>query len=227
MADKQKFPQIPSTVWWGVRSILQKSPKATIDERMLGVQLGVQEAAAKQYLSELKNVGILNEDLRATDVAAKWRLNDSYGEAVEELVNRNYPEGLVHLAHPSEGDRQKIISWFEREGLGRGSAGNKAATYLLIGSALPNDPPNKGNGGQVKPKAGAKKVAPSPSVAVRKTTEAKNPVGRKGQGTPREESNLMPLNVNVQIHISADAGVDQINAIFAAMKRYLADETDA
>jgi hypothetical protein len=31
----------------------------------------------------------------------------------------------------------------------------------------------------------------------------------------------MPLNVNVQIHISADASSEQIEAIFANMKKYL------
>ncbi len=62
MAEKISYPQIPSTVWWGVRSILQRTPGATIDERLLGVQLGVQEAASRQYIAELKRVGILNDD---------------------------------------------------------------------------------------------------------------------------------------------------------------------
>lgn len=231
MAEKQRFPQIPSTVWWGVRSILQKSPRATIDERMLGVQLAVQEAAAKQYLVELKSVGILDDDLRATELAGKWRLDDSYAEAVEALIVRNYPEGLVHLAHPSEGERQKIVSWFEREGLGRGAAGNKAATYLLIGSSLPSESPGKTNGQQGKSKAPTKTAASATSLAtttkaVPKRSKPSVAVRKLDTGT-RGESNLLPLNVNVQIHISADAGVDQINAIFAAMKRYLADDTDA
>jgi len=51
--------------------MLQKTPRATVDERMLGVQLGVQEAAAKQYIVELKNVGILDENCHATDLGSK------------------------------------------------------------------------------------------------------------------------------------------------------------
>ena len=39
MADKTRYPQIPSTVWWGVRSILQRTPNATLDERLLGVDV--------------------------------------------------------------------------------------------------------------------------------------------------------------------------------------------
>ena len=63
MADKLSYPQIPSTVWWGVRNLLQRSPNATIDERALGVELNVQEVAARQYVVELKRVGILKGNL--------------------------------------------------------------------------------------------------------------------------------------------------------------------
>lgn len=227
MAEKQKFPQIPSTVWWGVRAILQKSPRATIDERMLGVQLGVQEVAARQYITELKNVGLLDEDCRASEIAVKWRLDDSYAEAVDALIANNYPEGLIHLAPPGEGDRQKIVSWFEREGLGRGAAGNKAATYLLLGSSLPNDSPSKVNGKPAQPQVTARKAAaPATNKSPVKVAGERHKAGVRVDQGRRADSNLLPLNVNVQIHISADAGVDQINAIFSAMKRYLGSEAD-
>jgi hypothetical protein len=80
MADKSSYPQIPSTVWWGVRNILQRSPNVVIDERTLGVELNVQEAAARQYLAELRRVGILNDENKATPVAQKWRHDETYGE---------------------------------------------------------------------------------------------------------------------------------------------------
>src|SRR3546814_264419 len=141
MADKNRYPQIPSTVWWGVRSILQRSPSTTIDERMLGVQLGVQEAAARAYLNELRSVGIITDEGKATPLAQKWRLDESYPDAVAQLIQENYPEGLIHVAPPGEGERQKIVSWFQHEGLGQGAAGNKAATYLLLSSPTPNEAP--------------------------------------------------------------------------------------
>lgn len=74
MADKVRFPQIPSTVWWGVRSLLHKTPNITVDERLLGVQLGVQEAAARQYINELKSVGLLTDEGKATPVAQKMAI---------------------------------------------------------------------------------------------------------------------------------------------------------
>ncbi len=62
MVEKIRYPQIPSTVWWGFRSILVKSPRVTIDEKLLGAQLEVQETAAKAYINELKAVGLLSEE---------------------------------------------------------------------------------------------------------------------------------------------------------------------
>jgi hypothetical protein len=219
MAEKLSYPQLPSTVWWGVRGILQRSPNATIDERALGVELAVQEVAARQYLTELKRVGILNDENKATPVAQKWRHDETYGEAVDEILKNAYPEGLIQIAPRGTADRQKVTSWFAREGLGTGTAGNKAATYLLIGSDVPNEPPPRGSAGLQR--SSTRKVsqtthapAQPPSQLSSKSTENR---AQSSLPTP------MPLNINVQIHISAEASGEQIETIFAAMRRYLYD----
>ena len=141
MPENTRYPQIPRTVWWGLRSILNRSPKATIDDRLLGVELGVQAAAAKAYIAELRNAGHLTEDGKGTPLAHRWRLDESYTEAVGEIIRANYPEGLIHVAPPGRADRDKVIAWFKRDGLGEGSAGNKAATYLLLSTPSPNEAP--------------------------------------------------------------------------------------
>lgn len=228
MADKTRHPQIPSTVWWGVRSILQRKPNATIDERLLGVQLQVQEAAARAYITELRAVGIINEDGKATPLAHKWRLDDSYADAVDQLIQDTYPESLIQVAPPGEAERQKVVSWFQREGLGQGAAGNKAATYLLLSSPTPNEAPrapSKVVQGEVPSRARPAHTANPPSRTKEEsgTTPAKG--GNGGQRhTPGADS--FPFNINVQIHISADAGTDQIDSIFQAMRRYLHDAPD-
>jgi hypothetical protein len=139
MAEKSRYPQIPSTVWWGVRSILIKSPKTTIDERLLGIELKVQAAAAKQYITELVAVGILAEDKKATPLAEKWRLDATYKGAVSELIASVYPQSLRDVAPADGADRQKAVAWFLQEGLGEGSAKNKAATYFLLGTPDPTN----------------------------------------------------------------------------------------
>jgi len=215
MADKSSYPQIPATVWWGLRSILQRTPSATIDDRFLMVQLGVQEAAARQYLSELKRVGLLSEEGKATPVAGRWRNDETYWGAVQEILKAVYPPGLLQVAPPEDAQRQKVVSWFTHEGLGSGTAGNKAATYLLIASRTPNESPARSSS---SPKASAE------PARVAKVTAAKRPQARQesNQSVSRKVE-AMPLNINVQIHISADATGEQIEAIFSAMRRYLYD----
>ena len=224
MADKNSYPQIPSTVWWGVRASLNRSPNAAIDERVLGIQLGVQETAARQYIVELKRAGILNEDNKATPLAHKWRMDETYWEAVQELLARVYPESLMQVAPPGDADRQKAISWFTREGLGIGTAGNKAATYLLLSSRTPNEAPTRG--GSPRPTPEERKSANGGEKT--RTLPRKTEVTKGGQRTQfvspaddKKKSELIPLNVNVQIHISADASTDQIESIFSAMRKYL------
>jgi hypothetical protein len=222
MVDKTRYPQIPSTVWWGVRSILQRTPNATIDERLLGVQLGVQETAARAYVNEMRHVGILTDDGKATPLASKWRLDDTYPEAARQIVEQVYPEGLIHVAPPGDNDRQKVVSWFLREGLGQGAAGNKAATYLLMSSPVPNDAPLRGAQREGSTGATRKKSSSNgKSAAAAPPIKTEEKMGGEEARSGRIET--MPLNVNVQIHISADAGAEQIESIFAAMKRYLSN----
>ncbi len=227
MAEKARFPQIPSTVWWGLRSLLQRSPSVTVDGRFLAGQLGVQEVAAKQYVLELQSVGILSEDGKATAVAQKWRLDQTYSSAVEEILKSAYPEGLLAVAPPGEADRQKVVNWFMHEGFGQGAAGNKAATYMLIGSPSPNEAPSRSVTSKTegktaptartkatKPKTGAVATASEPVMSKKEPSKVTSPLSR---------ADGFPLNLNIQIHISADAGTEQIESIFSAMKRYLYD----
>jgi len=219
MAEKNSYPQIPATVWWGLRGILQRTPTVTVDERFISVQLGVQEVAARQYLTELKRVGILTEDGRATSLAGRWRNSDTYWDAVQEILKSAYPESLLHVAPPEDQDRQKAIAWFTHEGLGSGTAGNKAATYLMIGSRTPNESPVRSASPQKTSSEVAKAAKTSP-------TKQAQSAGARAEASGRHVD-LMPLNVNVQIHISADATGEQIESIFSAMRRYLYDKPTA
>lgn len=206
------FPQIPSTVWWGMRNLLINSPRATFDESMISAKLGVQQAAARQYVAELKKVGILDDEGKGTDLANRWRMDDSYSEAVKDIANKVYPSSLVTIAPPGAADRQTVKNWFMTQGLGAGSAGNKTATYLLLTSELPEDSAQTKT---TKVPASSEK-APSTS----KKSSKLNPGKKELQNTKENNSDSLPLNVNVQVHISADASTEQIDAIFSAMRKY-------
>ncbi len=219
MAD-QSFPQIPATVWWGMRQLLQRTPSAKFDDGMIAASLGVQPAAARQYVAELKRIGILDDEGKATEIANLWRMDLSYGEAVEAIVSGAYPEQLTTIAPPGNADRQTVVNWFMQQGLGEGSARNKAATYLLVSSAEPNTTSNSSTRKDSKRNSGDDTA--KPLTAARRTRRSTSPP--MADKPAKSTADIMPLNVNVQIHISADAGNDQIESIFAAMRKYLKDD---
>jgi hypothetical protein len=217
MSEISSFPQIPTTVWWGVRNLLNKTPRATISEDALGVELGVQPAAARQYVAELKRVHILNEESKATDLAHKWRMSDTYAEAVSEILDNCYGEGLRTVA-PDIADRAKAIDWFQRQGLGEGSARNKAATYFLISSSEPGEAPSRqAPSAQSKPRRSAEPSKATPQA----TQKSENGEEKAGSQSSDALQGAFPINLNLQIHISADASTDQIDAIFSSMRKHL------
>jgi hypothetical protein len=177
------------------------------------VQLGVQEAAARQYLYELKRVGLLTEDGKGTTLAAKWRHDETYWEAVQELMKAAYPESLLQVAPPGDADRQKVISWFVRDGLGTGTANNKAATYFLISSSAPGEAITRTTGPEKTRAATIKSTQPTSRPAAVASGDRKS--------DPKQQGHMLPLNINMQIHISADATSEQIESIFSAMRRHL------
>lgn len=218
MAESPGYPQIPSNVWWGLRALLKRRPTVRVDEMLLASDLGVQLVAAKQYLKELKRAKLLDDDGRPTDVANKWRNDETYAEAVEAIVSEVYPESLRLTSPPGEASRAKVVNWFTLQGLGTGAAGNKAATYLMISSGEPLD---LSAGGAQKSKgtvAKAPREAPEGRREGKKKADVREDVGK----TRRDIS--MPLNINVQVHISADASNEQIETIFRSMRRYLYDD---
>lgn len=223
MAD-QIFPQIPSTVWWGVREILQKTPRAKLDDSVLATNLGVQAVAARQYLVELRRVGLIDEDGRGTDLANRWRMSETYVDAVEEIARAAYPDGLVTVSPPNAPDRQRAVSWFMHQGLGEGSAKNKAATYLLLTGPEPSTGAPTARRTEAKRPSGSKPVSRSTGAAATETQRKPEPPQAEFSRDRESGNGTIPLNLNVQIHISADASIEQIETIFSAMRKYLRND---
>lgn len=219
MADKPGFPQIPGRVWWGVRDLISSRPKMKFDESNLAATLNVQPVAARQYLAELKRIGLLDEQGAPTELGERWRHDEGYGDVVGEILASAYPDGLVSIAPPGSADRTAVERWFSHSGLGSGTAKNKAGTYLMIANDRPGETKVRGS----TPRAD--KAAPAPRASKPASAKREEEAVHRTPAPQREtRPSNFPLNLNVQIHISADASTDQIETIFAAMKKYLNDE---
>lgn len=213
MAETNSFPQIPATVWWGIRDILKKTTRASLNESFLAVQLGVQPAAARQYATELRRVGLVDEEGKPTDLALKWRLDDNYRDAVAEILSSAYSEELLSLA-PTIDEKEKAISWFQYQGLGEGAARNKAATFFLIGSPEPGQSATRTNGNTSVSKKHKKKLKPTETPSVSEPAP-------QTTNEPQNKPTVFPINLNLQIHISSEASAEQIDAIFGSMRKHL------
>lgn len=223
MADKTSFPQIPRPVWYGVRSMFSRSLSRRLDENALAAALDVQPSAAKQYLLELRRVGLINEEGAPTELAAKWRSEDGFDEAIQDILKIAYPENLVALAPAKGADRAVVERWFKNHGLGEGTAKNKAATYLMIA----NGTPTPDQVVQSSPAGGRTPRVSQPASKPANSPRTRSQEGNGNKGTKADQTASIPLNVNVQIHISADATSDQIETIFSAMRKYLYESGDS
>lgn len=213
MSAGTSYVQLPRNVWFGVWSILRKTPKRKLDEKALSAELGVQPTAAKAYAKELVKLGILEDDFTPSELANRWRQDGTDQAIIREILDSVYPEELRDLAPIGDVDRDKVIRWFMNEGLGEGAAKNKTATYAMLAEGVDEE------------------FTPTASKPTGKASSTPVPKGvkkasSKAQGAAGHERDIgdkafkPEMAVNVQIHISADATGDQIDAIFSSMKKY-------
>ncbi len=223
MVDSTNYPQLPKAAYWALRKFLNKRPSIALDSQIVAAEINVQATAAKQYIVEMQRLGIVDADGKLTTLGNDWRIDDTYRTATDRIMNNCYSEGLVAIASPGEAERQKVVSWFVREGLGTGSAGNKAATYLMLANdsilSGPELASQKANTGS-KPKVTRPKPDANTSQSSRTSAPTVNLEAEK-QRQPTPNNSSIPLNINLQIHISADASAEQINLVFESMKRHL------
>jgi hypothetical protein len=223
MAEASTYPQIPKSAYWALRRFLNKRPNVTLAGDLVAAEISVQPTAAKQYVIELQRLGILDGEAKLTKLGHEWRLDDTYRTATNSIIEACYPESLFALAHPGEAEKAKVMGWFAAQGLGTGSAGNKAATYLLLAndnSMGEGDASTSKKGSTSSGREGAAKRA---ARIAKQVPELGRAVAEQ-QGTFGEQQNnqaSIPLNINLQIHISADASPEQINLVFESMKRHL------
>jgi hypothetical protein len=135
------------------------------------------------------------------------------------ILGEMYPEQLVQIAPTGDGDRSKVEKWFMAQGLGEGTAKNKAATYVMIA----NDKPPTGNDGRA---AAVRSMSPQrQGKKIEESRRSDRTQANLKSATP-SRAELMPLNVNVQIHISSEAAAEQIETIFVAMRKHLYEGID-
>lgn len=227
MADTSEkrptYPKIPVSNWWDLRRKFRQAFPRQIDSDYLASVLSISEnAARKNLIPPLRSIGLIDEDGRPTSLANDWRDDEHYAEVCKTIRERIYPPQLLDAFPPPKPDRAAVANWFARNtGTGVAAAQQMASFYLLLCEADPSvqdtTVPATESGGRSKARKTTKE-----SVAVggrlRSGDDAAPKNLRLRSGTGLE---LPSLHIDIQVHIAADAKLEQIDQVFASMAKHL------
>lgn len=224
---KVSYPYLSANQWYGVRTKMRQSMPKNIDIDWLISKLDTTQRNAQNILPQLRTLGLIDGDHRVAELADDLRHDETYGEACRKIVEKVYPESLRNAHSDSSEDVQKVASWFSRNArTGEVMSKNQAKMYLLLlGGKIPSGeeavsvPRPRKRAAAAKP-AAQEKTDPGSSTALLEPQES--PVvdlvdPQRTQGAVGGPT----IHIDLQIHISADAGDAQIDSIFESMAKHL------
>ncbi|WP_300613624.1 hypothetical protein [Trebonia sp.] len=180
-------------------------------------------SATTNIVSPLRRLGLLNEDGGLTARGNKWRVDASYADACQEILDDVYPSELASLTDATGApDKTQVSTWFEHKGFGGVNARQMTSTYLMIAEKmLPTATPPEGKAKKAsRPPAGRKTT---PATVTQNSGETNSAVALPTQlPETQPTSPRQPMvHLDIQIHIPADATLEQIDQIFASMAKHL------
>lgn len=214
---RRSYPVVPAKAWWTLRRRFQQSIPNRVDASYLQTVLGVQEGHAKNLIAPLRDVGLIDESGKPTDLAVEWRTEEGYKKACESILNAIYPQALLDAVPPADADRDAAKGWFGRDArVGEGAASKMASFYLLLAEGDPSAETKTGEG----PKATRTTTAKPRKTVVRTPAREQH----EPDPPPRVDPPRSPdpsLHIDIQVHIPSDASPEQIESIFASMAKHL------
>ncbi len=222
MANDKKaaFPLMPTTHWWTLRTKFQQSIPGVVTDSYVATVLSMQENSARaNVLPYLKQVGIINDEGKPTDRAKKWRDNVQYRTVCKEIIKEVYPQELIDACPDPLSDRASAKRWFGMTGAGEVAIRRMTSFYSILSEADPSKAPESIKSKKVS-KNSVKKKETIKKKETDKDQQIKNELPINGLNTGVTTS-IPGININLQIHISADASPDQIDKIFESMAKHI------
>lgn len=225
---KATYPMLSAKSWWALRKKLHDSARVKVTETYLASLLGIEVRSARiNALNPFKQVGLLDDEGNPTELAMKWRDNEGYAEACENIRQNCYPQELLDLFPGSNIDAAEIARWFRNNaGVGASAANKQASFYLLLttadASGTTEAPKRNSNGSAPKPQAKtiSKPTRHNPSDAEEQAAPPSQQMPFPPQQPATQFSMFPSLHVDVQIHIAPDTSPEQIDRIFESMAKH-------
>ena len=228
MADNRTpktYPHMPASNWWDLRKRFTERPPTVVDVQYLKTVLNFKsDKAAQNLLPAIRAAGLIDKDGVPTDRANRWRFDASYRSVCDEISEELYPPGLLEAVADPMSDPDAVVRWFMSDtSKGRDYAQKMASFYQLLAKADPAEGAVSTTGAKrssARPTAG--RSAPA-AAATRADPEAGPPsmISTAPARAPTAASIDPRVNINIQIHIAADAGPEQIESIFSSMAKHL------
>lgn len=244
------YPFISDAAWWQLRKVIKTKgmPKVFDSDWVITVRIRENEGSAANIVRVFKRFGLFSSDGKPQDLAWDWIDDAKYPEACNKILHTVYPDALTGVfTTPSDEDRVGVERWFQRNAhLTPGSSRQYAAFYMLLLRADPAEQEAGASSGSAKAAGAANGQARAPKsrpTAARAQSAAKAKAApdtatsatQNGPDSERPQpprahqarSGLEPsLNINVQIHIPAEASAEQIEQIFKSMAKHLYQRQD-
>ncbi len=220
---KKSFPMLPVGHWWTLRKKFKQSIPGVVTDNYLGTVLDMSAKSVRaNVLPFLKPLGIIDDEGRTTEQAKLWRDDGHYPEVCKSIVTKVYPKELLDAVPNPRDSRDAAKRWFANHtGSGDSACNRMAALYTVLIDADPAAQPD----GKVKSKERPQKKSPTkvsaPSKAVHSAPSVAPLPAAPSTPPPATRNEGPDVNINLQIHISADASPDQIEQIFAAMAKHI------
>jgi hypothetical protein len=219
MAEQKKgFPMLPIAHWWALRKKFKQSIPGVVTDSYLAtvLEMGANSARAN-VLPFLKTLGIIDEEGKTGERAKQWRDDGHYAAVCKEVLKEVYPKELVEAVSDPVQNRAQAERWFaNKTGAGAAAVKRMAALYEVIAEADASKQPEQEKGERVKK---SERAASKPDK--RSPARPAPPNMPPGARTPTQALQAPGININLEIHISADSTPDQIDAIFESMAKHI------
>jgi hypothetical protein len=213
------YPMMPIKSWWALRKKFRTTIPGAVTPSYLAAALSITETSARNnILPTLRKTGLVDDNGKPLPLANDWRNDAKYPEVCKRIRSTLYPQEIRDLAPDKSASRDQVQGWFASHTASGESAAQKMASFYLM--LLEANPATEAQLTVKQPKTQGK--APQPKRA-RKTKEEREQGEREERSPANEPSRRPSIHLDVQIHLPSDATVEQIEAIFSNMAKYLKD----
>ena len=216
------YPKITAKAWTTLRARAAAAPSTKFTPATVAtlMRMSNPNSARDNTVNPMRRLGLIDEEGALTDRGNKWRIDSSFGDACQAILDEIYPDDLGALVDDDgRPDPVKVRTWFDVEGFGASNAQQMAATYVMVAGKRVPEMPGADSGKANKKATPAKKAAeesPKPTE-----TEKPREIVAHEPSAPAKSDGGPTVHLDIQIHIPADATPDQIDQIFSSMARHL------